>query len=100
MKAFSPGRVAVAVAAAAALGGLGFVGLHPASTRAAEGASTSTSAYKPVTSERLLAGAADDGWVMYRKSYDGRGFAPFDSINAKNVSQLKTVFTTDTGQQC
>ena len=95
VKAFSRSRIAVAGAAVVAIGGVAFVGLHPASTRAAEG--TSAGSYQSVTTARLLGGAADNGWLMYRKSYDGRGFAPFDGINAQNVSGLKTVFTMDTG---
>jgi len=49
--------------------------------------------YAPVTDARLAAAASDDGWLMYRRSYDSRGYAPFTEIGAQNVAQLRVVFT-------
>lgn len=87
---FSSGRralLAAVVAAVAVAATLGFPALP------AHGAAD----YPPVTSERLLNAASDDGWLMFRRTYDSRGYAPFDQINAQNVATLKTVFTYDTG---
>jgi alcohol dehydrogenase (cytochrome c) len=53
--------------------------------------------YPAVTSARLSGAANDDGWLMYRRSYDSRGFAPFSAITASNVRTLQTAFTYDTG---
>ena len=59
-------------------------------------ATPALSAYPAVTNERLAAAASDDGWLMYRRSYDAHGFAPFDEITPANVATLKTAFTYDT----
>jgi alcohol dehydrogenase (cytochrome c) len=65
------------------------LGLQAQPTRAAD--------YPAVTDDRLVNAAGDDGWLMYRRTYDSRGFAPFDQINAQNVANLKPVFTYETG---
>lgn len=56
-------------------------------------------AYQPVTGERLLNAEQDQGWLMYRRAYNSRAYAPFDNINSKNVKELKAVFTYGTGFQ-
>lgn len=57
---------------------------EPAPAAAAQGDD-----YPSVTDARLLNAANDDGWLMYRRDYGSSGYAPFDSINASNVTQLK-----------
>ena len=52
-------------------------------------------AFPPVTDARLLAAQRDDGWLMYLRSYQGQGHAPFDQINPANVGKLQEVFTHD-----
>jgi alcohol dehydrogenase (cytochrome c) len=54
-------------------------------------------AYAPVTDARLKAAATDEGWLMYRRDYTSSGYAPFDTINASNVGQLKQVWDYKTG---
>ena len=83
-------RLGVVAATVAVVATLAFAGLRSSPTHAA-------SDYPSVTTERLVNAASDDGWLMYRRTYDSRGYAPFDGINASNVAQLKTVFTYDTG---
>jgi len=58
---------------------------------------TGSAAYRPVTSARLLNAQHDSGWLMYRRSYDSRGYAPFTQITPANVSRLKIAFTYKTG---
>ena len=48
--------------------------------------------YPPVTSERLINAQQDNGWLMYRRNYESTGYAPFDQINAGNVSKLTVAF--------
>lgn len=50
-----------------------------------------------VDDARLLHAQTDDGSLMYRRSYDSNGFAPFDQINRTNVAQLNVAFTYATG---
>jgi alcohol dehydrogenase (cytochrome c) len=57
----------------------------------------STVSYPVVTDARLRAAAKDDGWLMYRRSYDSRGYAPFTEITPGNVGSLQTAFTYVTG---
>ena len=45
--------------------------------------------YAPVTDARLKNAAADDGWLMYRRDYTSRGYAPFKTIDTSNVANLK-----------
>lgn len=45
--------------------------------------------YPAVTDARLANAANDDGWLMYRRDYGSSGYAPFDTINAGNVAELK-----------
>lgn len=54
-------------------------------------------AYATVTDQRLADAGKDDGWLMYRRTWDSQGYAPFDQITAANVGTLKPVFTYDTG---
>jgi len=83
-------RIGAAAATLVAAATLAFAVVRTPPTHAA-------SDYPSVTSERLANAAGDDGWLMYRRTYDSRGYAPFDAINASNVANLKTVFTYDTG---
>jgi alcohol dehydrogenase (cytochrome c) len=55
--------------------------------------------YPAVTDQRLLDAQNDNGWLMYRRSYDSQGYAPFKQIDTSNVSQLKVAFTYDTGMK-
>lgn len=45
--------------------------------------------YAPVTDARLKSADTDNGWLMYRRDYTSRGYAPFKAIDAKNVANLK-----------
>ncbi|SEM23906.1 alcohol dehydrogenase (cytochrome c) [Pseudoxanthomonas sp. GM95] len=45
--------------------------------------------YAPVTDARLKAAGTDNGWLMYRRDYTSRGYAPFKTISTKNVANLK-----------
>jgi len=45
--------------------------------------------YEPVTDARLKSAATDKGWLMYRRDYTSRGYAPFKTIDTKNVANLK-----------
>jgi alcohol dehydrogenase (cytochrome c) len=53
--------------------------------------------WNTVDDARLLRAGGDDGWLMYRRSYDSHGFAPFDQINARNVAGLAVAFSYETG---
>ena len=55
-------------------------------------------AYKTVTDARLREPEAGN-WLMYRGRYDSQGFSPLDQINAKNVSDLKPVWSFSTGMR-
>ncbi len=55
------------------------------------------SEYATVTDARLTDATKDDGWLMYRRTWDSQGYSPIDQITAANVSGLKPVFTYDTG---
>lgn len=55
--------------------------------------SQSANSFPPVTGQRLLHAATDDGWLMLLQSYRGDGHAPFSKITTKNVAQLREVFT-------
>src|SRR5258707_10858988 len=43
--------------------------------------------YKPVTAERLKTPDASD-WLMVRRTWDGWGYSPLDSITPANVARL------------
>ncbi len=45
--------------------------------------------YVPVTDARLKSAATDKGWLMYRRDYTSRGYAPFKTIDTTNVANLK-----------
>jgi alcohol dehydrogenase (cytochrome c) len=85
---FSKWKVALPIAALL----FGLVAAAPPSTRADDPPAT-----LPVDDARLLGAATDDGSLMYRRSYDAQGFAPFDQINGSNVAQLGLAFTYATG---
>jgi alcohol dehydrogenase (cytochrome c) len=53
--------------------------------------------YSPVTAERLKK-PADGDWLMIRRTYDGWGYSPLDQINTANVSKLRLVWSTITGE--
>ncbi len=53
--------------------------------------------YPSVTNARLLEAGGDDGWLMYRRSYDSRAYAPFTRITPSNVRSLHVAFTYVTG---
>ena len=91
MASLSTNKRIAALAAVVALATLGFAATRAVPVHAAE------SAYQSVTDERLVNAQKDDGWLMYRRSYDSQGYAPFDQITTSNVAQLKTVFTYETG---
>jgi alcohol dehydrogenase (cytochrome c) len=64
-----------------------------ASPAAVDGAGAPS--FPPVTDQRLLDAAHDDGWLMYLRTYSGQGHAQFTEINTSNVSGLREVFTHD-----
>jgi alcohol dehydrogenase (cytochrome c) len=53
--------------------------------------------YSPVTAEDLK-NPADGDWLMIRRTYNGWGYSPLDQINATNVSKLRLVWSTITGE--
>jgi alcohol dehydrogenase (cytochrome c) len=53
--------------------------------------------YAPVTAERLK-NPADGDWLMIRRTYNGWGYSPLDQINTTNVSKLRLVWSTITGE--
>jgi alcohol dehydrogenase (cytochrome c) len=53
--------------------------------------------YSPVTTERLK-NPADSDWLMIRRTYNGWGYSPLDQINTTNVSKLRLVWSTITGE--
>lgn len=53
--------------------------------------------YPSVTPERLTK-PADGDWLMIRRTYNGWGYSPLTQINSGNVSKLKLVWTTLTGE--
>ena len=53
--------------------------------------------YSPVTAERLK-NPADGEWLMIRRTYNGWGYSPLNQINATNVSKLRLVWSTITGE--
>ncbi|HTW66476.1 MAG TPA: PQQ-dependent dehydrogenase, methanol/ethanol family [Bryobacteraceae bacterium] len=53
--------------------------------------------YSPVTAERLEH-PADGDWLMIRRTYNGWGYSPLDQINTTNVSKLRLVWSTITGE--
>jgi alcohol dehydrogenase (cytochrome c) len=53
--------------------------------------------YSPVTAERLK-NPADGDWLMIRRTYNGWGYSPLDQINTTNVSKLRLVWSTITGE--
>lgn len=64
--------------------------LAVASVLACSGAASAADAsYAPVTDARLKAAASDSGWLMYRRDYTSRGYAPFKTIDTSNVANLK-----------
>lgn len=50
-------------------------------------------AWSPVTGERLLNAAKDDGWLMYLRTYNSQAYVPFDQVNTGNVAKLKEVWS-------
>jgi alcohol dehydrogenase (cytochrome c) len=50
-----------------------------------------------VDDARLTAAASDDGSLMYRRSYDSRGYAPFAQIDRASVSRLQLAYSYRTG---
>jgi alcohol dehydrogenase (cytochrome c) len=53
--------------------------------------------YSPVTADRLT-NPADGDWLMIRRTYNGWGYSPLDQINTTNVSKLRLVWSTITGE--
>lgn len=52
--------------------------------------------YPLVTRERLVS-PEPGSWMLYRRSYDGHGYSPLDTINTTNVRDLTPVWTFSTG---
>ena len=48
--------------------------------------------YAPVSNERLRK-PEPEGWLMYRRTYDGWGFSPLDQIDTSNVVDLAPAWT-------
>ena len=55
-------------------------------------AQSSTTAWEPVTEERLLHPQAGD-WMSYRRTYDVFGFSPLSKIDRTNVKNLRVVWS-------
>ena len=53
--------------------------------------------YAPVTAQRLLK-PEDGNWLMIRRTYDGWGYSPLDQITAANVTRLRPVWGSTTGE--
>ena len=53
--------------------------------------------WQTVDDGRLLGAAHDDGSLMYRRSYDSQGYAPFREIDRTNVGRLQLAFRTRPG---
>jgi alcohol dehydrogenase (cytochrome c) len=53
--------------------------------------------YSPVTAEQLK-NPADGEWLMIRRTYNGWGYSPLNQINTGNVSKLRLVWSTITGE--
>ena len=70
--------------------------LAAASLAIPRAASSAPASYAPVTDARLAAAARDDGWLMYRRSYDSQAYAPFTEITPRTVRRLSVAFTYDT----
>jgi alcohol dehydrogenase (cytochrome c) len=70
--------------------------LSAASLASRPSPSSESPAYAPVSDARLAAAANDDGWLMYRRSYDSQAYAPFTGITPRNVRSLRVDFTYDT----
>ncbi len=58
----------------------------------------SAPAYKNVTNERLT-NPEPRNWLMYRGSYDSKGYSALDQINTSNVSRLVPAWTFSTGMR-
>jgi alcohol dehydrogenase (cytochrome c) len=54
-------------------------------------------AYPPVTAERLRSPDARE-WLMIRRTYDGWGYSPLDTITPANVGRLKPVWVFSTAE--
>ena len=55
-------------------------------------------AYQNVTNERLI-NPEPRNWLMYRGSYDSKGYSALDQINTGNVSRLVPAWTFSTGMR-
>ncbi len=53
----------------------------------------SASSWQAVTDARLRNADKDPGWLMYLRTYNAEGHAPYDQINGSNVGKLRVVFT-------
>jgi alcohol dehydrogenase (cytochrome c) len=53
--------------------------------------------YQPVTADRLKNPDARD-WLMVRRTYDGWGYSPLDTITPANVTRLKPVWVFSTAE--
>jgi alcohol dehydrogenase (cytochrome c) len=52
----------------------------------------------PAVTEARLKNPADGEWLMIRRTYDGWGYSPLNQINTGNVSKLKLVWSSITGE--
>ena len=62
------------------------------------GSADSPPSYSPVTAERLLE-PEPRNWLMYRGTYDSRGYSELDQIDTANASRLVPVWTFSTGMR-
>ena len=46
-----------------------------------------------MVSNQILAQAPAGDWLMWRRTYDAKGFSPLDNINVNNVTDLKVAWT-------
>src|SRR5437667_3436419 len=63
----------------------------------AVGIGFSQSQYQSVTAQRLKT-PEDSNWLMIRRTYDGWGYSPLDSITPANVQRLRLVWSFATGE--
>jgi len=53
--------------------------------------------YQPVTDQRLK-NPEDGNWLMIRRTYDGWGYSPLDSITVDNIQRLRLIWAFSTGE--
>ena len=73
-------------------GGFSFMAFSPYTARPPADLPNPLQRYAPVTDADLLAPPPED-WIAWRRTYDTHGFSPLDSINRRNVKNLRVVWS-------